>query len=307
LMDEAIPFFARGVTTSAQRGSQVEQLVLAKRYLAAAHIHLVMLGTNTLVLNFETAAMASPDSRGYEHIWMRCVSHRALPPYLPDAASHEGILTTVFGEDLMSTISSEAVPLLAVRLADALRDQTGEVNALQLASYNAMIGPESFLFMTLHWDECLGLALRLVHQSLALALQRDQGSHDAGLGHVTAHVTSREHARVATWPSTSSHESLDPSLKSRDGSRGAPGAWRGRERVPFGHVIGHVVVVPGRADLGHVMCHVVERVGRAGGGRETPQPPYLHPTVPLLPVFPAWAIPVCLQAQRVYPARILRG
>lgn len=136
LMDEAIPFFARGVT-SARGGSQVEQLVLAKRYLAAANIHLIMLGTNTLVLNFETAAMASTDSRDYEHIWMRCVSHRALPPYLP-AGAHERILAAAFGEDLMSTISSEAVPLLAVRLADALMDRTGEVNALQLASFAAM-------------------------------------------------------------------------------------------------------------------------------------------------------------------------
>lgn len=112
LLDEAIP--VQHATTRIL--GSVPRLLFIKRLLAAADIHLVMIGTNTLMLNFGTAAQAAEESRSCPNVQLVCVSSRALPPFL-DTKEQFHKLSLLLPKSLLRPILNEANPWLASELA----------------------------------------------------------------------------------------------------------------------------------------------------------------------------------------------
>ena len=89
----------------------IGRLVLLKRILRNARIHCMMLGTNTLIMNFNDAAQRSPDSRDGEEKLL-CVTHRALPPFIPPSHDHLACLERIFGVKEASVLLDNVNPWL---------------------------------------------------------------------------------------------------------------------------------------------------------------------------------------------------
>lgn len=131
LLDEAIP-----APPSTRAIPELAKLILTKRLLAASEIHLVMLGTNTLALNFNRIAQSGEGSRDAPDVQLACVTHLGLPQYLP-SPSHMMQLNAVFGDQPFVDV----LPWLATLLASNLEtDAEGmsQVKRLRQAGQKAM-------------------------------------------------------------------------------------------------------------------------------------------------------------------------
>jgi len=103
LMDETIP--------PEQDYTAIPKLVLVKRVLTNAGIHCIMLGTNTLVMNFNKISKVSEHSR-HEDRKMVCLTHRSLPRYLLSSNKDKELMARVFGEARLSELLDNVNPWL---------------------------------------------------------------------------------------------------------------------------------------------------------------------------------------------------
>jgi len=87
LMDETIP--------PEQDFAAIAKLVLVKRVLTNANIHCIMLGTNTLVMNFDKISRSSEYSRDEDRT-MVCLTHRSLPRYILPSSKDEELMKKFF-------------------------------------------------------------------------------------------------------------------------------------------------------------------------------------------------------------------
>uniref|UniRef100_A0A7S0EPN1 Uncharacterized protein n=1 Tax=Hanusia phi TaxID=3032 RepID=A0A7S0EPN1_9CRYP len=92
LVDEAIPSESDKLYSL----SSMARLVLMRRILRNARINCIMLGTNTLVMNFNQASTQAESSR-FQNDALYCVTHRALPPFIPSSNKHLELLSRLFG------------------------------------------------------------------------------------------------------------------------------------------------------------------------------------------------------------------
>ena len=112
LMDETIP--------PEQDFAAIAKLVLVKRVLTNANIHCIMLGTNTLVMNFDKISRSSKYSRDEDRT-MLCLTHRSLPRYILPSSKDEELLKKFFGESRVSQLLDNVNPWLCSLFLSNLR------------------------------------------------------------------------------------------------------------------------------------------------------------------------------------------
>ena len=91
--------------------SIIAKLVFLKRLLTNSGINCIMLGTNTLVMNFVQVARVSEHSREAGRI-MLCLTHRSLPPYILPSKSAQKALNRIFGEALVPNLPDCVNPMI---------------------------------------------------------------------------------------------------------------------------------------------------------------------------------------------------
>ncbi|EKX40343.1 hypothetical protein GUITHDRAFT_113579 [Guillardia theta CCMP2712] len=107
-VDEAIPRY-QGIPC---RANAIWRLLFLKRILRNAGFHCIMLGTNTLVMNFNNALQQTTNSRGKNQETIKCITHRALPPMILQSDEQRDILKQVFGEEMIGGLLDNVNPLL---------------------------------------------------------------------------------------------------------------------------------------------------------------------------------------------------
>ncbi|EKX34117.1 hypothetical protein GUITHDRAFT_119728 [Guillardia theta CCMP2712] len=108
LVDEAIPRY-QGMPC---RTNALWRLLFLKRMLRNAGFHCIMLGTNTLVMNFNNALQQTRNSRGKNQETIKCITHRALPPMILQSDEQRDILKQVFGEEMIEGLLDNVNPML---------------------------------------------------------------------------------------------------------------------------------------------------------------------------------------------------
>ena len=134
LIDETIPPDSH----KAYLFSQSAKLVLFKRILTNAKIHCIMLGTNTLVMNFNQISKSSDYSRN-EKRRMFCFTHRSLPRYVPSSSKDKEILEKVFGQTHVPVLLDNVNPWLCSLFLNRLKDESETEPSLWIRKTSSMV------------------------------------------------------------------------------------------------------------------------------------------------------------------------
>ena len=97
--------------------SLISRLVLLRRILMNSNIHCIMLGTNTLVMNFNQISKRSVYTRDGDRR-MRCFTYRSLPPYVLRSREEEETMKRLFGESQVSELLDHVNPWLCSLFLD---------------------------------------------------------------------------------------------------------------------------------------------------------------------------------------------
>ena len=103
--------------------SLVARLVLLRRILINSNIHCIMLGTNTLVMNFNKISRKSDYSRDGNRR-MYCFTYRSLPQFVLRSRNEEEILKRIFGESQISELLDNVNPWLCSLFLDQVKEMS---------------------------------------------------------------------------------------------------------------------------------------------------------------------------------------
>lgn len=123
LVDEAIP----GYQDTTDLVNPIARLVFFKRILRNAGFNTIMLGTNTLVMNFNKALRQTDNSRGRNPEHLVCITHRALPPMILQSEKQHALLRSLFGEEQCSLFLDNVNPWLCNQMLKGFKGATEEI------------------------------------------------------------------------------------------------------------------------------------------------------------------------------------
>mmetsp|Transcript_3040 Transcript_3040/g.10248 ORF Transcript_3040/g.10248 Transcript_3040/m.10248 type:complete len:457 (+) Transcript_3040:1234-2604(+) len=86
-----------------------------------------MLGTNTLVMNFNKALRQTDNSRGRNLEHLVCITHRALPPMILQSEKQHALLRSLFGEEQCSLFLDNVNPWLCNQMLKGFKGATEEI------------------------------------------------------------------------------------------------------------------------------------------------------------------------------------
>uniref|UniRef100_A0A7S0EQK1 Uncharacterized protein n=1 Tax=Hanusia phi TaxID=3032 RepID=A0A7S0EQK1_9CRYP len=107
LIDEAVPSESKNLYIL----SPIARVILLRRLLRNAKINCVLLGTNTLVMNFSEHS-AKADASREKGCQLGCITHRALPPYILPSSKYKDCLERIFGDEQTKILLDNVNPWL---------------------------------------------------------------------------------------------------------------------------------------------------------------------------------------------------